>query len=525
MNGAGLVSAPGSSNGIRVDSTPPVVPVVIDDGDYTTSANTLHVVYASGDVESGVAYYEYSVGTAAGLTDVLTWQSAGLVKDETITGLSLANGVMYYINVRAYNRAGLMSEGHSNGILVDLTPPVLTITDALIQTNQVQATVSVSDPESGVAQVQYLLLTSPVLPVSPNWLSATVGQAIVISGVFAPGQTYYVASRAVNGAGTAGAAVFSKALALDSTPPAVPVVTDDGKYQSNAASLHASWVSQDPESGIDHYSYCIGSTSGASDALGWTDTTAASATATGLSLVCGKTYYFGVRATNRVGLTSVPGYSDGITVDTTPPSQPVVVDDGETTSSPDYLHFTLSSTDAESGIAGYSYYIGTSPSDAGVATYVSSSPQGSIVAYGLALVPGVKYYVYAKAVNGAGLWSTVGQSDGIVFTPGASVWPKFRCDARNSGNAAFNAPTAASLYWRFQTTGYVESSPAIGSNGTVYIGSGDGKLYAVSAAGNALWSYPTGACIESSPTIGGDGSVYVGSDDGEHVLHSAQWRS
>ena len=33
--------------------------------------------------------------------------------------------------------------------------------------------------------------------------------------------------------------------------------------------------------------------------------------------------------------------------------------------------------------------------------------------------------------------------------------------------------------WEFETGGYVQSSPAIGSDGTVYVGSWDNKLYAI----------------------------------------------
>lgn len=50
-------------------------------------------------------------------------------------------------------------------------------------------------------------------------------------------------------------------------------------------------------------------------------------------------------------------------------------------------------------------------------------------------------------------------------------------------------------------------------HGLVYVGSGDGKLYALGAAGGGVvWSTATGAAIESSPTIY-RGLVYVGSDD------------
>jgi hypothetical protein len=65
----------------------------------------------------------------------------------------------------------------------------------------------------------------------------------------------------------------------------------------------------------------------------------------------------------------------------------------------------------------------------------------------------------------------------------------------------------------FETGGSVDSSPAIGSNGTVYVGSGD-KLYAINGkTGVKLWEFETGGYVSSSPAIGSDGTVYVGSYD------------
>jgi outer membrane protein assembly factor BamB len=60
----------------------------------------------------------------------------------------------------------------------------------------------------------------------------------------------------------------------------------------------------------------------------------------------------------------------------------------------------------------------------------------------------------------------------------------------------------------------VYSSPAIGSDGTVYVGSNDEKLYAINGkSGVKLWEFETGGDVRSSPAIGSDGTVYVGSYD------------
>ena len=67
--------------------------------------------------------------------------------------------------------------------------------------------------------------------------------------------------------------------------------------------------------------------------------------------------------------------------------------------------------------------------------------------------------------------------------------------------------------WEFETGGRVSSSPAIGSDGTVYVGSEDNKLYAINGkSGVKLWEFETGSHVWiSSPVIGSDGTVYVGS--------------
>ena len=67
------------------------------------------------------------------------------------------------------------------------------------------------------------------------------------------------------------------------------------------------------------------------------------------------------------------------------------------------------------------------------------------------------------------------------------------------------------FFWEFETGDEVWSSPAIGSDGTVYVGSYDNKLYAVDGkSGVKLWEFETRGGVNSSPAIGSDGTVYVG---------------
>lgn len=75
------------------------------------------------------------------------------------------------------------------------------------------------------------------------------------------------------------------------------------------------------------------------------------------------------------------------------------------------------------------------------------------------------------------------------------------------------------LKWKFNANyADISSSPAIADDGTIYFGTlwslGDGgKIHAVNPNGTEKWQYQTGWHISSAPAIGEDGTVYIGSGD------------
>ena len=73
---------------------------------------------------------------------------------------------------------------------------------------------------------------------------------------------------------------------------------------------------------------------------------------------------------------------------------------------------------------------------------------------------------------------------------------------------------AGVLKWKFLTRAAIDGSPAVDGCGVVYFGSRDSTLYAVNPDGSLRWSLPTGGEIESSPSIDRNGTLYVGSFDG-----------
>ena len=69
------------------------------------------------------------------------------------------------------------------------------------------------------------------------------------------------------------------------------------------------------------------------------------------------------------------------------------------------------------------------------------------------------------------------------------------------------------MVWRFQTGGWVDAEPLI-EDGTVYIGSRDGFLYALSAAGGApVWKYDAGASV-TGPAASAGGLIIAADLDG-----------
>lgn len=96
-------------------------------------------------------------------------------------------------------------------------------------------------------------------------------------------------------------------------------------------------------------------------------------------------------------------------------------------------------------------------------------------------------------------------------TPAAGAM--FRADASHSGVYDSPAPSLSSVKWRFRTKGRIFSSPTV-ADGVAYVGSTDGKLYAVRASdGSQVWSFSTKGPVNSTAAVW-DGLVFFSSIDG-----------
>lgn len=128
--------------------------------------------------------------------------------------------------------------------------------------------------------------------------------------------------------------------------------------------------------------------------------------------------------------------------------------------------------------------------------------------------------LYAFSSSGVLKWTyaTIGAVDspaisadgGTVYIGGGfdyQAWP--RRDPLDHKVYAINTATHVPD-WTYTTGGAIESAAVVGADGTVYVGSRDGNLYALNPDGTLKWSFTAGIIDRCSPAIGSDGTLYIG---------------
>ena len=187
-------------------------------------------------------------------------------------------------------------------------------------------------------------------------------------------------------------------------------------------------------------------------------------------------------------------YATGHTIE----SSPVVGSDGTAYyGSYDNRIYAMSS----SGTLAWSY-------DAG--NFVSTSPAFDGDA-GRVYVASYVGRLFACTLGGALEWSY--ETGGLIARSSPAVDSGGCIYLGSADNRLHVLSPAGVLAWSYETAGDVHSSPSMEGE-RVFVGSKDGRLYALGADGAFAWSYDTGKTIgESSPAVGTDGTVYVGEID------------
>jgi outer membrane protein assembly factor BamB len=94
----------------------------------------------------------------------------------------------------------------------------------------------------------------------------------------------------------------------------------------------------------------------------------------------------------------------------------------------------------------------------------------------------------------------------------------FRANRRRQGQTSHTIPVdQPRILWRFSTGRPIYSSPALDSDGNVYIGSLDGHVYSVKPDGTQRWKVPLGGAVYGSPALVPGLGLVVGADNDQLV--------
>ncbi len=103
-------------------------------------------------------------------------------------------------------------------------------------------------------------------------------------------------------------------------------------------------------------------------------------------------------------------------------------------------------------------------------------------------------------------------ADGTIYINGNLL--KKTGEGATAEGYVFAFSPSGTLKWKFKTQDWIESSPSIATDGTVYTGSKEGRVYALNPAdGSKKWEFAAGDGIGGSPAIANDGTLYIGSWD------------
>lgn len=95
----------------------------------------------------------------------------------------------------------------------------------------------------------------------------------------------------------------------------------------------------------------------------------------------------------------------------------------------------------------------------------------------------------------------------------AADWTQFHADPLHTGSVTSDFAAPTQRWWSQSTGGQITGSPVV-SDGRVFIGSHDGKLYAFDAiSGGRLWAFDAGSPISGTPALSG-GVLYLVNDAG-----------
>ncbi len=464
-SGVELVNAVGLkaiywTNGIRIDSTPPVVTHL--KLKFYPEKDFLIAEWLVTDKESGLKSLSWGLGTIPeindikNLSDVLT-----SISNVSILTLSFPQGSTCFLNILAVNNGGLTSKSSSNAIVIDRSAPNPGIVAAhyafprnydqnsnkVPNSSFVVTWTGFTDPESGIKKASWAIGTDcQKLKQDGDELYTevvaddSVGGVIIDNQTLVGNETYFVAVRVTNDPGlhrtdcSPGMLVVLGKLSVGVVSDGPVTSANDIDFQLDDRAIWTHWSGfKDPVFGISRYEWCIGDKppNPVSEPCAWPfmevhHLKTKASRFHNLTLSHGKKYYVTVKAENTRGDTVISS-SDGVVIDRTPPiskSIKISPSSGKETlflTSPSAPVVTWSIDDPESGISHFFISVGSFPlqSDLMASQRIDSLTRTlNLDQVNFTLYEGLTFYVTVIGFNMLGLETVITSQQVVVdWTP------------------------------------------------------------------------------------------------------------
>ncbi|MCP3682501.1 MAG: hypothetical protein GY861_07400 [bacterium] len=314
----------GKSYSLSLDTTPPVLTITADDA-IELPLKTVLTVVSDDYVICG--FSDDSSDTFLSMMPFPDFDENKIsaykkLNEQDLTASLLLDGATNTFYVSCMNRVGLISDG-SVSFNVDSHH------DLVITVNQPEDYASSQSVKFDIHTNQNSVCSyadnEPMNGAEIFGDEGKVHESSIIA--FDPGTyTYYVFCDSESSS-----AIKAVTFTIDTTAPNVPTVTDDSNDELNPEytyytdRLCGQWNATDDESDIDVYSFAI--FKGNTNITGWEETYDEEGCFYELNLSYDTEYYFKATATNKAGMSSEPGSSDGVTV--AEEYEPVICSNGE----------------------------------------------------------------------------------------------------------------------------------------------------------------------------------------------------
>lgn len=426
--GSGGSSSNGGSSGSSSGSSSTLTPVSVlfyaSEGSGLQS-KSIHLVINAYNSDS--MFITNSSSECSSLTaSTAGWVSYATSKSWTLGDSAETDG-KYRAYIRHKNSAGVMNSVCVSATFSMLTdPPTVSLSSTSLSTVTgafvVKATFSkavtgfsssavtvTNSTVTSVATVSTSVYNITVTPSDNGQITVVVPSSVVVDSGNRPNSSSNTITR-------------TAASIPDTANPSDPTNFTVGASTTSATTApSATWTASTDNRGVDHYEVAIGSSSGATDVLSWTNVGNVTSTTlnSGFTLSNGVTYYTSIKALDVAGNSSNVVTSSSWAAhlpDTTPPTGPSQVGVPDMPAPPGRTPTAWWYDGSDDvGVDHYEMAVGTTSGGTDVSNWTSVGLVLSGYLSGLNLVHGSTYYTSVRAVDAAGNNSSGTNSDAWVY--------------------------------------------------------------------------------------------------------------